>query len=157
MAKYKSGEEAQVGDIVKCIAPVYEPYHRLCDDRTYKVTGTSHKVVRLEEHGDNTYGEERFILVKRTGAEPPQPQEQPMQEQPLVVWPEEEKQLTYKDVGHGELFVFIDTPQVVLRKVTYGSHVIFGDVFHSYHNASYHLDRPVRRLKLTTPPQFTVI
>jgi hypothetical protein len=78
--------------------------------------------------------------------------------EPLVKWPEE-RQETYAELRPHELFVFVDHPQVVLRRLERcGAVVVFGaDQFDSYEPAAYASDRKVRRVKVLAMPQFEVI
>lgn len=86
-----------------------------------------------------------------------------MQENPLVVWPEEQKQLTWLELEVGETFIFDIEPrqsQLICVRVHAGWRPWMyqnGKAYISPNSLVSQEQNPVRRLKLTTPPQFTVI
>ncbi len=149
MPTYSCGREAKCGDVVRCVDG---------GSQKYVVNGCEYCVNEVETHHvlvDNKgwFEISRFELIRR--------QEEPMPDpktEPLVKWPEE-RQETYAELRPYELFVFVDHPQVVLRRLKHGGAVVIvgTDQFDSYEPAAYEPNRKIRRVKVLAMPQFEVI
>lgn len=165
MAKYADQTtEAEIGDIVKCVAQIGSMFKPLLSDCSYKVAQLYGDSVYLEYPNEHGFLCSRFELIKRTGAAPSPEPEQPKvnneQSPKLVVWPEEKKQLAFENLEINELFVFADSNDSFVRqKIGDTSFVTIAfDPTNSpngYHSTL--SDRAVRRLLMVQRPQFTVI
>lgn len=147
-ATYYSGQTPEIGDTVRLV-----PHADHC---LFRVTGIKGRLLRLE-WSERAYTTDAFTLVRRQET----PMSEPIQE-PLVIWPEEREPLTWPDLESGELFVFDADPResqcICLCRLVGWSPWMHASGVAMIPSATV-LTRerdPVRRVKMTRAPQFTV-
>jgi hypothetical protein len=152
---YASGEVPEAGDEVECL----ESHGIHNEGWQYVVHGFNIYGNVCTKDTDHGTAPKRFKLISRKE----QPAVKHEQSPPLVVWPEEKKSVKFRNLESDELFVFDDgrTDQCVKQRKGAGFVVRFQQGNHFIDTGIVHLVAdefaPVRRLKMTVAPQFTVI
>lgn len=160
MAKYSDGvTEAVAGDVVECI---HDGFDLIKLGQTFTVKETDGAIAVIAP-GKYTTG--MFRLIRRAPSpEPEQPAVNNEQSPPLVVWPKEKRnELRWEQLEPGEYFVFdldnyrdriyfrcengfLEGLDPIGRRAPRIEDVQSGSLFY-----------PVRRVRMTALPQFTVI